>query len=106
MNPWGRAVVQGPACGLVFGLVLLAGGRMLQPQVAAAQVEQPAVAEVVKARRLEMVDAAGNRRAVLSVLPDGNMALLLSDAAGNLRATLNLAPDGSPGLALGNARGR
>ena len=83
MSSWTKAAVQGAACGLVFGLVLLAGGRMWQPQVAAAQVEQPAVAEVVKARRFEMVDAAGNRR-----------------------ATLNLAPDGSPGLALGNARGR
>ena len=28
MNPWGRAVVQGPACGLVFGLVVLIGGRL------------------------------------------------------------------------------
>jgi hypothetical protein len=56
----------------------LAGGRLWQPGVATAQAKQSAVAEVVKARRFEVVGGAGNTRALLIV-----SGLFLRDAAEN-----------------------
>ncbi len=96
MRPWAKAAVQGAACGLVLGLVLLIGGR----------VWQPAVPDVVKARRFEVVDAAGKIRASLGVLPSGAPGLGLSDAAGDLRVTLAVNADGGPNLALFDAAGK
>ncbi len=73
--------------------------------------EEPGVAEVVKARRFEVVDAAGKVRAALGLLPLGEAALVLyegstrpsEDAAGKvgtMRAILHLDPDGRPFLRL------
>ena len=103
MKPWAKAAVQGAACGLMFGLVVLIGGRLWHPQVAAAQAKQPAVPDLVNARRFELVDAAGKVRAVLGLEPDGSPTLDLFDPAGRMRAFLKLGPDGSPGLALCDA---
>jgi len=122
MNPWAKAAVQGAACGLVFGAVVLIGGRLWQPQV-------PAVAEEVRARRFEVVDDAGKLRALLAVRPDGgpglvlydaaetNRAILferengeaylgLCDAAGTTRASLSVTKDSQPGLDLYDAAGK
>ena len=106
MNRWAKAAVQGAACGLVFGVVMLAGGRLWQPQSAAAQAKEPAVPDVVRARRFEVVDAAGKERALLAVYPDGNLGLMLFDAARKLRALLALHPEGDPGLMLFDAAGK
>jgi len=54
MKAWTRAAVQGAACGLVLGAVLLVGRRMWQPPTAAA--EGSAVPDVVRARSFELVD--------------------------------------------------
>lgn len=105
MKQWAKAAVQGAACGLMFGAVLLIGGWLWWPQVAAAQGKQPGVAEVVKARRFEVVDAAGKVRARLSVGPTGP-SLDLYDGSGNERASLFAVPDGSPGLDLHDAAGK
>lgn len=66
-------------------------------------VSQP---EVLRARRMEVVDAAGRVRIALTVLPDGSAALALGDAAGQGRITFNVAPDGSAGLGFQDAAGR
>jgi hypothetical protein len=89
MNTLAKAVVQGAACGLMIGVVLLVGGRVWHPATVAAQSKQQAVADVVRARSFEVVDAAGKVTATLGVLPGGTSpALLLWDTAGNLRVTL------------------
>lgn len=75
MKPWAKAAVQGGACGLMLGLVLLIGGRVWQP---------PTVADVVRARLFEVVDAAGKASTVVSP-----SYLSLYDAAGNLRMSLS-----------------
>ena len=124
MNTLTKAAVQGAACGLMIGAVLLVGGRVWRPVTVEAQSKQPAVADVVRARRFEVVDAAGKERAVLGVFSDdvtalrvydatGKMMLMglgvtrddeaglgLRDAAGKLRAGLNVTSDGSPLLLL------
>lgn len=106
MKPWTKTAVQGAACGLTIGVVLLIGGRLWQPDVVAAQGEQPAVADVVRARGFAMVDAAGKTRAVLGVLPDGSPGLVLYDAAETPRAALGAHSDGSSGLVLNDAAGK
>jgi len=60
-----KAAVQGAACGLVIGTVLLVGQRVSHPVTAAA--EAPTVAEVVRARSFELVDKEGKIRASLDV---------------------------------------
>jgi hypothetical protein len=96
-----KAAVQGAACGLMLGLVVLIGGRLWQPQVAAAQGWQ-----VVRATRFEAVDAAGKVRALLSVPPDRSPSLELFDAAGKARASLSLDPEDRPGVMLLDAAGK
>jgi len=56
MNGWAKAALEGAACELMIGVVLVAGGRVWRPANVGAQAERPAVAEVVRARRLEVVD--------------------------------------------------
>lgn len=72
--------------------------------VAAQQaVSQP---EVLRARRIEVVDAAGRTRISLGTAPDGTSWLGLQDAAGEIRAGLAVFPDGSPRLTLWDAAER
>lgn len=91
---------------------------------------KPAVADVVKAKRFEVVDAAGKVQAVFGLGTDGtvgvalvlydaagkiratlamlygNPVLGLHDAAGKMRATMIVAPDGNPALVLHDAAGK
>ncbi len=95
METWVKAAVQGAACGLVFGMVVLIGGR----------VWQPAVPEVVRARRFEVVDKDGNTRVRLGpgMKKDWDMpvdGLVLYDGTGKARAALWVFPNGSTELAL------
>jgi len=71
--------------------------------VAVQAISQP---EVLRARRIEVVDTAGRARIVLGVLPDGSLGLGLWDAAGRPRIGLGVAPDRSPALGLSDAAGR
>jgi hypothetical protein len=69
MKLWTKAAVECAACGVAFGVVLVIGGPLWQaPPVA---VQAPAVPDVVRARRFELVDAAGKPRAELAVGVEG-----------------------------------
>lgn len=100
MKPWAKAGVQGGACGLVLGMVVLIGGRLWQPQVVVPQAKQPAVADVLRARRFELVDAAENKRATLFLGENAAPGLHLWDAAGKVRASLASTEGGAPALLL------
>jgi hypothetical protein len=64
------------------------------------------VPDVLSARRIEMVDAAGEPRASLSVLADGRPVLVLADETGKPRAGLEGGSNGSPDLSLFDTAGR
>ena len=104
MNVWAKAAVQGAACGLMIGVVLLVGGRVWRPATVAAQA--PVVPAVMKAQRFELVDAAGKLRALLWLPLSGAPGLDLLDGTGAMRASLSLSPDGSPKLDLSDATGK
>lgn len=97
MNTLTKAVVQGAACGLMIGAVLLVGGLVWHPAT---------VADVVRARRFEMVDTAGNVRARLEDFSGLGPQLALNDDKGQLRATLGSGPGGSVALRLRDAKGQ
>jgi hypothetical protein len=61
--------------------------------------------EVLRARRIEVVDAAGRMRIGLGVRSDGLPGLTLRDAAGRVRVGLVVLPEGT-GLNLSDAAGR
>ena len=92
MKPVWKAIVQGAACGLMFGLVVLVGGRFWQPRVAEAGAE---VQDVVKAKRFELVDSSGRNRAVLG-FPETDETeyrpgLFVKDENGVVRSELSVA---------------
>jgi hypothetical protein len=105
MKAWVKAAVQGAACGLMLGLVLLIGGRLWRPQIVGLQAGQPAVTDLVRTKRLELVDERGKVRAVLDMAGKAPLGLHLRDAAGNLRASLDLLGD-DPALGLWGAAGK
>jgi hypothetical protein len=59
-----------------------------------------AIADVIRAKRFELVDAEGIVRAALVIHEDGTAGVDLSDASGQVRASLTLAADGVPRLNL------
>ena len=73
MNALTKAAVQGAACGLMIGVVLLVGACMSRPQAAATQPKEADVSGVVRARSLEIVDAGGKVRLHLGEQPDGHL---------------------------------
>jgi hypothetical protein len=76
----------------------------LFPQVAAQQATSKL--QVLRVQRIEMVNYAGQVRAMLVVPPNGLPELRLYDADGRVRIWLAVLPDGSPGLGLYDAAGR
>jgi hypothetical protein len=62
--------------------------------------------EVLRARHILVVDAAGRPRIGLTVGPDGRPAVGLQDATGRPRIALSVAPDGGPVLGLHDAAGQ
>lgn len=56
------------------------------------------VAEVMRARRIELVDAEGNVRGALDLDESGNPRVCLCDKEGHVRAGLRLDSDGMPHL--------
>lgn len=106
MNPWAKRAVQGAVCGLAFGLVLLVGGRLWRLQTATAQAKEPAVAQVVKARRFEVVDAAGKLRVTLGMNPNGAPSVMVFDGAGRPRAGLMVGPGEGSILGLYDVAGK
>ena len=104
MNMLTKAAGQGAACGLVIGLVLLIGWHGWHPATGAAP--SPAVADVVRARSFDVVDAAGKEWASLGLV-GGTPGLTLFDAAGQVRANLHLLTgEGYASLSLCDGTGR
>jgi hypothetical protein len=62
--------------------------------------------ESVRARALEVIDAAGVVRVALSVQPEGIAEIALSDAGGRGRMWLHVRPDGTPSVVLADNAGR
>lgn len=82
---------------VMTGWVLSVAVFVLLGVTAQQTASQP---EVLRARRIEVVDAAGRQRIGLGVAADGISHLSLRDAGGQIRTMLGVAPDGS-GSALG-----
>jgi hypothetical protein len=101
VNGLTKAAVQGAACGLMIGFVLLIGVRVWHPVTVAAQTKQPDVADEVRARRFVLVSAEGYTQGVLSITSVRGPALSLFDTAGRMRASL-----GGSTLAFSDAAGK
>jgi hypothetical protein len=107
-------VIQGAACGLVIGFVMLVGLYVWQPASGRAEAAASVVPGVVKATRFELVDAQGKSRVVLSadgavwlmllVSPVGT-GLMISDGKNNTRLSAGLEKDDTPLLNLFDAKG-
>lgn len=85
---------------MALGSVALLGAVALAGAAGMGKIEK-----VIRAERFEVVDAAGNVRALLAVDKDGMAALKLADAAGMARAELSVENVG-PKLGLYDAAGR
>jgi len=88
MEPQTKAAVQGAACGLVLGMVVLTGGRLWRRQVAPAQAKQVGMPHVMRARRSDVVDSVGKLRATLVLTQDGSRSVRLADRARTARVVL------------------
>lgn len=88
------------------GIILLFALAADQPSVG-AQVPAPqsGVQDVIRAKRLEMVDDAGKARIALETLPSGGARVALYDEKGALRAILAAAAVG-PGLVMFDEKGQ
>jgi hypothetical protein len=96
MNAWTKAAVQGAACGLMIGALLLTGGRVWRPS---------AVDDVARARAFELIDASGKVRASLAFGFGGSPVLSLYDSARKVGLRLSLTREGDSFLTLsGSAR--
>lgn len=87
---------------VVAGWVLSVAVFVLLGVTVQQAVSQP---EVLRARRIDVVDAAGRIRIMLAVTPDGSV-LAFSDAAGRQPITLGVLSDGSSALGFADAAGR
>jgi hypothetical protein len=88
---------------VVAGWVLSVAVFVLLGVAVQQAVSQP---EVLRARRIEVVDTAGRLRIALGVASDGSPGLGFWDTTGRVRIALVVDPDGSPGLSLHDAAGR
>jgi hypothetical protein len=79
--------------------LLLLLGVLVQLRSATAQVAQPAVANVVRARVIELVDERGQMRAQLKVEKSGEAVFRMRDADGTIRVKLGASKQGA-GLVL------
>ena len=62
--------------------------------------EESRPAEVIRARRFELIDEKGEVRAVLGALGNGSPHLVLHDANGRMRAAVALSKSGAPRIML------
>jgi hypothetical protein len=86
-------------CGASMGAVMVVGGRLSAP--VCAQADGPAAAPaLLRARRVELVDASGRARAILALDAQETAGLSLCDAAGSERARLSVTKAGTPELTL------
>ena len=80
--------------GIGVNLLLLLG-VLVQWRAATAQTAPPAVAPVVRARAIELVDGGGRVRAQLSVEQNGEAVFRMRDAEGTIRVKLGASKHGS-----------
>lgn len=73
---------------------------------AVGKAQGASVQEVVKAKTFEVLDSAGNERAVLATAPDGFPLLSLDDKDGKARARLAVLPDGRSALTVLDRNGK
>jgi hypothetical protein len=78
-----------------MNLVLLVWIIMATSGTAAGQSAEPAVAQVLRANAIELVDAAGTVRAHFIVTPEGETLLRMRDANGEMRVKLGASEEGS-----------
>ncbi len=60
---------------------------------------------VVRTQAVELVDANGQRRAVLGISPEGTVSLGLFDENGKVRSSVGILPDGRPISVMKDASG-
>ena len=82
------------AAGIGVNLLLLLG-VLVQLRSASAQVAQAAIAPVVRAQAIELVDSGGRVRAQLSVEQNGEAVFRMRDAEGTIRVKLGASKNGS-----------
>lgn len=84
-------------CGASIGFVLLIGLRILPPTPAHAQGGAVVPAQdLIRAQRMEVVDAAGKARVVMMTDNQGTAGVAVLDGDGVNRASLTVTKDGTP----------
>jgi len=86
---------------VVFG-VLAIGVR----QAASQQQQTAPPLDLLRARSIEVVDAAGNARIALNVSAEGTAEIVLSESAGKGRMWFSVRSDGIPSAVLADAMGK
>ncbi len=90
---------------VVFGVLAIGVQLAMSQQPGGLQPVLPQD-NVIRARGVEVVDAAGNVRIALSVTPDGIAEISLAEQAGRGRMWLTVRPDGISGMALADSMGK
>ena len=93
------------ALGAMLVLVLALGATGGSPAPGGA-TKQAAVLDVIKARKLTLVDRKGRERATLDMDDAGAPELVLHDGKGGLRASMALTDTGAPQLAFFDESGK
>jgi len=88
----------------VLGMAFL-GGAVSHWMLTGRSVEAQEEAKVVRAQAVVIVDAEGNERCVLGVLPKA-VGLTIKDAQGKERLTLGATSEGGTGLSLNDTAGK
>jgi len=91
--------------GAMLAVGLLAGIGMFGT-LESRGAETPPFQELVRTRRLEVVDPGGQVRARIAVLPDSGPTISLIGSDGKACATLSTFPDGNPVLNLAGPEGK
>src|SRR5688500_17723577 len=71
MHVIARCCLQGASCGLTLGFIVVCAEVIRRPSPVAAQANDANIADVVRARRFEVVDTTGKVRALLQVTKGG-----------------------------------
>lgn len=84
---------------IVAGWVLSVAVLVVLGMAVQQVIAQP---DVLRVRRIEVIDAARQPRITLDVTPDGSPELSLRDTVGRTRIMLNVFPDESSAVSLGD----
>lgn len=80
--------------------------REREQWLASLDFDPAEVPDVLRAKRIELVDDDGHTRAVIGRLADGSPHVVLADTDGRMRCAIWLAPNGKPSLAFFDDNGR